>query len=232
MSQQGTAKELLGAHISQRIKDKDVIGLGTGSSVEAALIKIGARIKSEKITVFGVASSRESAELASSLGIIVLDGRGDVDPTWGFDGADYVDKNLWCIKGKGGALLGEKLLAAKVKEFIVLVDSSKEVETLDHLLVPVEVFPESRHAVVKHLNNLGAETIVLRTGTGKFGATVTEKGNIILDVAFKKVVPTLERDIRAITGVVESGLFMSEVTEVLTCDGVSVTSHKRPVHKE
>lgn len=228
MSQQNTAKDLLGAHIAQRVKDKDVIGLGTGSSVEAALKKIGERINHEKITVFGVASSRESVELASSLGIIVLDGRGQVSPTWGFDGADYVDKkNLWCIKGKGGALLGEKLLAAKVKDFIILADSSKEAESLDSLLVPVEVFPESRHAVVKHLEKLGAEVITLRTGTGKFGATVTEKGNIILDVGFRKIFESLERDIRAITGVVESGLFLSEVTEVITSDGVSVKSYTR-----
>jgi ribose 5-phosphate isomerase A len=145
--------------------------------------------------------------------------------SWGFDGADQVNKERWAIKGKGGAMLQEKLIAKRCQKFIIIVDHSKVVSQLGAgCAVPVEVLPEGIELATSGLRALGATEIMLRSGTGKHGPTITEKGNVILDATFARIEAGLEREIKAVTGVVESGLFIGYVSEVLVGDDRGITS--------
>lgn len=206
------SKEILGREIAAIVRDNEVLGVGTGSTVDAAIIAIGARIKKERLKVFGVTSSRESSNRCREVGITVLELGVSID--WGFDGADYVTERLECLKGKGAALLREKILAHSLKKFIVIADDSKLVASLDNKPIPVEVVPPAELLVRNALKNLGATEVVLREGTGKFGGVVTEFGNVILDVKFPKLTESLSREIKCITGVVDHGLFLNEASEV------------------
>lgn len=205
-------KEILGLEIGAKVKDGEVLGIGTGSTVDAAIIAIGERIKKDKIKVFGVTSSRESSLRCREAGITVLELGVSID--WGFDGADFVTQKLECLKGKGAALLREKILAHSLNKFIVIADDSKLVTTLDNHPIPVEVLPPAELLVKAALKELGATEIKLREGTGKFGGVVTEFGNIILDVKFPNVTEKLSKEIKCITGVVDHGLFLNEASEV------------------
>jgi ribose 5-phosphate isomerase A len=205
-------KEILGREIAQKVKEGEVLGIGTGSTVDAAIIAIGDRIKKEGLKVFGVTSSRESSNRCREVGITVLELGVSID--WGFDGADFVTDKLQCLKGKGAALLREKILAHSLKKFIVIADDSKFVQSLDNLPIPVETLPPAEMLVRSGLKSLGATEITLREGTGKFGGVVTEFGNIILDVKFPKVTEVLSKEIKCITGVVDHGLFLNEASEV------------------
>ncbi len=216
-------KEIVAAELAKRVKDGDRIGVGTGSTVDAALIKIGERIKAEKLNVQVVPTSIQSAWRCQEMGLTVLHPAYYGDLSWGFDGADAVDNNLWLIKGKGGAMLQEKILAARCKEFIVIVDDSKLTDNLARACaIPVEVIPEARIVVEKGLQKLGATEIILRPATGKHGPIITEAGNIILDVQMPSISQDMESKIKSIVGVVESGLFIGYSDEVIVAskDGI------------
>ena len=143
--------------------------------------------------------------------------------SWGFDGADQVNKAKWAIKGKGGAMLQEKLLAKRCKKFVIIVDESKVVPELGvGCPIPLEVIPESLILVEDALRVLGARDVTIRSGSGKHGPVITERGNIILDASFSKITETLERDLKSIIGVVDSGLFIGYASEVLVAGGQGV----------
>lgn len=209
-------KERVGAEVAARVKNGVCIGVGTGTTVDAALLKIGERVRTEGLEVYCVPSSYQSAWRCEELGLRVMSSayRGMLE--WGFDGADQVDRCRRAIKGKGGALLQEKILAYRCASFIVIADSSKVVERLGNGCgVPVEVIPEALGLVERELARLGADGCVLRTGNGKHGPTITERGNLILDTSFPQITDSLEREINTIVGVVENGLFTSCVSEVI-----------------
>jgi ribose 5-phosphate isomerase A len=139
--------------------------------------------------------------------------------SWGFDGADQVTPERCAIKGKGGALLQEKILAKRCREYTIIVDSSKLVERLGvGCPVPVEVVPQAVSLVEGGLIKLGAKEVTLRSGSGKHGPVITEAGNVLLDVVFSEIDCDLERRIKQITGVVESGLFCGYISEVLVAN--------------
>lgn len=216
-------KEIVGREIAGRVKNGDVIGVGTGTTVDAALTEIGRRVRVEGLQVSVVPSSYQSAWRCQELGLSVLYPGYRADLSWGFDGADQVTKERWAIKGKGGALLQEKILAARCKKFIIIVDESKVVPVLGiGCPIPVEVVPESLVVVERGLRTLGATSLVVRSGTGKHGPTITEGGNLILDVEFPHVEQNLERDIKGIVGVVESGLFIGYAAEVVVAGASGV----------
>lgn len=209
-------KEIVAEELAKRVKDGDKIGVGTGSTVDAALTKIGERIKKEKLNVQVVPTSLQSSWRCHEIGLTVLYPAYNGELSWGFDGADAVDKNLWLIKGKGGAMLQEKILAARCKEFVIIVDDSKLTDNLGSMCaIPVEVIPEAYFVVQKGLLALGAKEVTLRPATGKHGPIITEAGNIVLDAKFDTVKESLERDIKSIVGVVESGLFIGYTDEVI-----------------
>lgn len=216
-------KEIVGREIAARVTNGDVIGVGTGSTVDAALTEIGRKVKSEGLRVSVVPSSYQSAWRCQELGLSVLypGYRGEL--SWGFDGADQVTKERWAIKGKGGALLQEKILAARCKKFTIIVDESKVVPALGvGCPIPVEVIPEALAVVEQRLASLGASSFTLRSGSGKHGPIITERGNLILDAQFSSIGATLERDIKSIVGVVESGLFIGYAAEVLVAGASGV----------
>jgi ribose 5-phosphate isomerase A len=123
-------KEIVAQEIAKRVKDGDVIGVGTGTTVDAALTEIGKRVKAEGLRITVVPTSYQSAWRCQELGFIVMypGYRGHL--SWGFDGADQVNQAKWAIKGKGGAMLQEKILAKRCKKFVLIVDESKVVSEL------------------------------------------------------------------------------------------------------
>lgn len=216
-------KELVAKEIAKKVTDGDVIGVGTGTTVDAALIEIGKRIKAERLTVSVVPSSYQSAWRCQELGLDVLNTGYNARLSWGFDGADQVTRERWAIKGKGGAMLQEKLLAKRCNTFIVIVDETKVVETLGvGCPVPVEVLPEGLLLAQEGLRSLGATELVVRSGSGKHGPVITEKGNLILDATFPRIHKDLESNVKSLTGVVESGLFIGYVSEVLVAGAKGV----------
>lgn len=218
-------KELLAEEISRRVRDGDLIGIGTGSTVDCALEAIGKRVMREGLRIAVVPTSYQSAWRCQELGLQVLYSGFCGRLSWGFDGADQVTSQLWAIKGKGGALLQEKILAKRCDSFVVIVDESKVVESLGvGCPVPVEIIPEARVLAEEGLRLLGADSLEMRVGTGKHGPIITERGNIIIDASFSTITPSLESDIKRLVGVVESGLFTDCISEVLvgTSKGIKV----------
>ena len=218
-------KEKVGQVIAQRVRDGETIGVGTGTTVDAALSAIGERVAREGLRIAVVPTSYQSAWRCQELGLTVLHPAGAGQLSWGFDGADQINKDRWAIKGKGGAMLQEKLVAKRCQKFIVIVDQSKLVSHLGAgCAVPIEVLPEGVNLATAALQSLGATEVTLRSGSGKHGPTITEKGNMIIDAVFPRIESSLEREIKSITGVVESGLFIGYVSEVLVGDEKGVTS--------
>jgi ribose 5-phosphate isomerase A len=218
-------KEIVAKEIAKRVKDGDVIGVGTGTTVDAALTEIGKRVKAENLRITVVPTSYQSAWRCQELGFIVMypGYRGHL--SWGFDGADQVNKERWAIKGKGGAMLQEKILAKRCKKFVLIVDETKVVAQLGvGCAIPVEVVPEAILLAEEGLQALGARNVVIRVGTGKHGPVITERGNIILDATFGDVTEKLESEIKSIIGVVDSGLFIDYATEVLVASASGVSS--------
>jgi len=137
-------------------------------------------------------------------------------PDWLFDGADEVDPNNSLIKGRGGAMFKEKLLISSSAVNYIIVDDSKMVSKLGtNFPVPIEVFPQALLYVEKELKQLGAASIVLRPAKGKDGSIISENGNLILDCKFDEIGNNLEKDIKSITGVIESGLFIGYNLQIL-----------------
>ncbi len=209
-------KELVAQEMARRVKDGDIIGVGTGSTVDVALDAIGRRIEQEKLSICVVPSSYQSAWRCQELGLQVMypGYRGHL--SWGFDGADQITRGRWAIKGKGGALLQEKILAKRCRHFVIIVDESKVVDKLgEGCPVPVEVIPEGLVLAEEGLRRLGATELSLRSGSGKHGPIITERGNLIIDAAFPEIHARLEAEIKELSGVVDSGLFTGYVSEVV-----------------
>ena len=163
MPSQQEMKEKVGKTLADRVVNGELIGVGTGSTVDAALLALAERVRREKIAVSVVTTSRESAWRCQEIGLTVLHSGYYGEISWGFDGADAVDNDFRLIKGKGGALLQEKILAARCRRFVVVVDQSKMVDNLaTSCPVPVEIIPEARYTVERELRAIGATEIVLR----------------------------------------------------------------------
>ena len=126
------------------------------------------------------------------------------------NGADEVDNNKWLIKGRGGAMFKEKLNMVNSPITYILIDNSKKVNSLGKKhKIPVEIYPDSISYVTDEIIKLGAEEITLRQAKHKDGPVITENGNLILDVKFKNIEEDLEKNIKSISGVIESGLFIN-----------------------
>lgn len=210
------AKQKVADKIAEKVKDGDVLGVGSGSTSYMALLAIAKKIKAEKLNVKAITTSVELTMMCSSLGVpttTLFEHR----PDWYFDGADEVDPNNSLIKGRGGAMFKEKLIMSSSPVNYIIVDESKFVDKLGSKFpVPVEVFPTALLLVEKKLKDIGATEIILRPAKGKDGPVITESGNLILDVRFDSIDFDMERKIKAITGVIESGLFIGFNPEILT----------------
>jgi ribose 5-phosphate isomerase A len=208
-TQQDTWKRLAGEAAAQFIEDGMVLGLGTGTTATQLIYAVGRRIQ-EGLSITGaVATSQASEELARKLGIPLTD--LDTHPVLdlAIDGADEIDGQLRLIKGGGGALLREKVVASAARRFIVIGDATKQVAQLGrNTPLPVEVVPFAATPVSKHLEALGATVRLRRSGDSVF---FTENCNIILDFFFADGITDpseLDSRIHRIVGVVETGLFL------------------------
>jgi ribose 5-phosphate isomerase A len=218
-------KEIVAQEIAKRVKNGEVIGVGTGTTVDAALLAIGKRVAEEGLIVSVVPTSLQSAWRCQEVGLAVLHTGYNGYLSWGFDGADQVNDQRMAIKGKGGSLLQEKLVAKRCKRFVIIVDQSKLTEQLGlGCPVPVEVLPDGVILAQAGLRKLGASEISMRSGSGKHGPVITEAGNVILDATFNTIDASLEDKIKLITGVVDSGLFCGYVSEVLVAESAGVRS--------
>jgi ribose 5-phosphate isomerase A len=210
------AKQRTAVSIAGKVRNGDVIGIGSGSTVFVSLQAIASRLKHENIRITGIPTSYEVALACTVLGIpttSLLEHR----PDWAFDGADEVDPNHNLIKGRGGALFKEKMLLVSAPKIYIVVDQSKLVSALGQKFpIPVEVYPLSVHYVESKLMQLGASEVKLRLAKAKDGPVITEAGNFILDARFTNVASDLERRIKQITGVLESGLFQGYNIEIIT----------------
>lgn len=209
------AKQKVALKIAEKVKDGDVIGVGSGSTSFLALIAIAERVKTEKLNVKAIATSIELSMACSKLGV-PLTTLFESRPDWLFDGADEVDPKRSLIKGRGGAMFKEKLMMASSQKNYIIIDESKLVDKLcTRFPIPIEVFPQALLHVEERLIAIGARDITLRPAKGKDGPVITENGNLILDAMFEEIPDNLEVNIKSITGVIESGLFMGFDVEIL-----------------
>jgi ribose 5-phosphate isomerase A len=213
-----TGKLKLAQQIAAKVKDGDIIGAGSGSTVYLALFAIAERVKKESLNVRIIPSSLEITMTCSNLGMSVTSLLED-KPDWAFDGADEVDPDHSLIKGRGGALFKEKLLIRSSLKNYILVDQSKLVEKLGSKFpVPIEVFPGALVYVESALRDLGITDITLRAAKGKDGPIITENGNFLLDARFDHIPSDTEQKIKSITGVIESGLFIDYDVEIMVAE--------------
>jgi len=203
------AKQLAAAHAVDFIKNGMTVGLGTGSTSAFAISEIGKKVQ-QGLSIKAVASSVRSEEQARDLGITLISFSEVEAIDVYIDGADEVDKDLNLIKGGGGALLREKILAFNSKEFFVIVDGSKLVEHLGKFLLPVEIIPFAMELTLKQLQKLNCATTIRRQNGKPY---ITDNGNLVVDCDFKKIeqVEELHQSINAIPGVVENGLFVKNI---------------------
>jgi ribose 5-phosphate isomerase A len=209
------AKQKVAQQISDKVKTGEIIGAGSGSTVYLALFAIAKRIKEEGLSVKVIPASLEIAMTCDNLKIPLTSLLTD-KPNWCFDGADEVDPNNGLIKGRGGALFKEKLLIRSSSKTYILVDETKLVSKLGtNFPVPIEIFPGALTYVESALRQLNVTDIKLRLAKGKDGPIITENGNFLLDVKFEDIKGDYEQQIKSITGVIESGLFINYDIEVL-----------------
>lgn len=209
-------KEKVAKQVAEKVKDGDIIGFGSGSTSYLAILEIAKKIEEENIHITAIPTSYEIKALCQKLKIPTASIL-EVRPDWAFDGADEVDKNNnWIIKGRGAAMFKEKLNMVNAGITYILVDETKLVDRLnENAPIPIEVYPEAVNSVKEALLDLGATESVLRKAEKKDGPVFTENNNVILDTKFVEIYDSLEDDIKSITGVIESGLFIDYPVEVL-----------------
>lgn len=222
------AKRMAGKEAASLVRPGQVVGLGTGSTAAMAIEELGRRMREEGLAFTGVATSYQAMGMARSLGIAVrsLDEVSSIDIA--IDGADEVDPAKNLIKGGGGAHLREKVIAGASDLFVVVVDESKLVSVLgERMSVPVEVLPMAVATVARRIRSLGGEP-ELRTGIRKDGPVITDNGNMILDVRFGPIADPagLERALREIPGLLESGLFVG-LADLVICGDAGAQTVRR-----
>jgi len=195
-------------NLAEQAESGQTIGAGSGSTSFLAIHAIAERVAAGQIVnVILIPTSIEVQLTIANLGLRVGDLASGA-PAWLFDGADEVDPGHNLIKGRGGALFREKMLFCSAADRRVIVDESKRVERLGSKFpVPIEVVPVALPVVLPELRKLAPSEMEIRKATGKDGPVITEMGNVIVDCRFEGIVDGLEKQIKSITGVVESGLF-------------------------
>lgn len=209
------AKEQIAQRIAGRVQDGDVIGFGSGSTSYLTAIEIANKVQTEKLKITAIPTSYEIKMLCTYLGIPTAT-LEEKKPDWCFDGADEVDHDNWLIKGRGAAMFNEKLNIQASNKTYILVDESKIVNKLGtNFPVPVECNPKAINLVKEELYRQGADSVELRLALKKDGPVITENGNLILDAKFNNIDETLERRLKNITGVIETGLFIGYNVEII-----------------
>ena len=208
------------------VQDGQTVGLGTGSTAAYFIQLLGVQVK-KGLRIRGIPTSERSREQAASLGIplTTLDECQEIDVT--VDGADEVDPQLRLIKGGGGALLREKIVASATKYYVIITDASKRVPVLGKFPLPVEVIKFAQAVVAKKIEALGASVGLRRGADGS--PFLSDENNYILDCRFGQIPDAyrLARRLSDMPGVVEHGLFIGMASVVLLANGSEVVELRR-----
>jgi len=209
------------------VRDGQIVGLGSGSTAAYAVRFLGEQVRAG-LKIRGIPTSVHTRDLAASLGIplTTLAEFQQIDVT--IDGADEVDPQLNLIKGGGGALLREKIIASASRQLVIIGDSGKKVATLGKFPLPVEIIPFAEPLLSRKIAALGATVRLRQDAPGK--AFVTDEGHHILDCQFGQITdpPALALKLESMPGVVEHGLFISMANVVLIAKGNQVREFRRP----
>ena len=212
--------EAAAAAALELVGDGATLGLGTGRAAAIFIALLGARTR-QGLRVAGVATSHDSARLAADAGIPLIDLAEELELDLTVDGADEVAPNLDLVKGWGGALVRERIVAAASRRQVIIIGSDKLVKRLGEKgRIPVEVIPLARGLALRRIKALGLSPTVRAAPDGA-GPFQTENGNIILDCAPAEPIANgegaraLDVEIRRIPGVVDTGLFLGTAERVL-----------------
>jgi ribose 5-phosphate isomerase A len=208
------------------VEPGNIVGLGSGSTANYMIRLLGERVR-EGLKIIGVPTSQKTKQLAEQAGIplATLDERPQIDID--IDGADEVDPQLNLIKGGGGALLREKIIASASRRFVVVADSSKQVARLGKFPLPVEVIPFAEKLIANQITALGARVSLRQYAYGN--PFVTDEGHHILDCTFGEIADpaALALKLQAMPGVVEHGLFIGVAEMALIGKGGEVVRIER-----
>jgi ribose 5-phosphate isomerase A len=214
------AVEAVAARALDLVRDGAMVGLGSGRAAAAFVARLAERVR-DGLRVAGVPTSEATARQARDLGIPLVDLAEDVELDLTVDGADEVAPNLDLVKGWGGALVRERIVASASRRQVILVGQDKLVRTLgEHGRIPVEVIPFARGPAMRRLRSLGLRPTVRNTPEGG-RSVITENGNLMLDCAPDEplrdgtAARALEAELLAIAGVVDTGLFLGTAERVL-----------------
>lgn len=216
-------KKQAGVAAAQYVKDGMIVGLGTGSTAYYFVEEVGRRVQEEGLKVTGVTTSSATTAQATELGIPLksVDEIDSIDVT--VDGADEVDKDFNGIKGGGGALLMEKIVATPTKEYIWVVDESKMVNTLGAFKLPVEVVQYGSDRLFRIFEAKGYKPSFRQRDGQRF---VTDMKNYIIDLDLGVIENPVSfgQELKVMTGVVEHGLFNGMVNKVIVAgsDGIQI----------
>lgn len=220
-------KQIAAEHAASFVEDGMKVGLGTGSTAYYAICRIGERVR-EGLNIQAVATSEASDKLAREWGIPIIpfDQIGHLDLT--IDGADEVDPDFNLIKGGGGALLREKIVAANSDKLIIVADGSKSVQKLGKFPLPVEVVPFASEWTFQALEKMGCEPQWRMQGQDRY---LTDNGNLIADCHLGEIADAAELNVQLnmLPGVVDNGLFvnMANIVIIAKEDG-SIDELHRP----
>jgi ribose 5-phosphate isomerase A len=208
-------KKQVGIEAAKYVKNEMIVGLGTGSTVSYMINELGRRIKEENLKIIGVTTSKATSKQAQALGIPlkVIDEVEYVDLT--IDGADEISEDFHGIKGGGGALLFEKIVASYSRQNIWIVDESKLVKQLGAFPLPVEVVRYGTEQLYRFFKNKGYHPRFRTTNDGK--KFITDSGNYIIDLHLEIIADPiiLGKELDNLVGVVEHGLFLNMVNKVI-----------------
>lgn len=214
-SKMNTGKRAAGFFAADLIESNMIIGIGTGSTVAFFIDKLGQRCRLG-LKIKGVATSQNTQALAEKMGIPMVDpntvSKLDID----VDGADEIDEQRRMLKGGGGALLREKIVAAMSQEMIAIVDESKCVKNLGKFPLPVEIATFAPQATIAHLKAKGFQGHLRKKKSQSL--FITDNGNYIFDIILNSCLKdpeSTDKSIRSIPGVIETGLFLRPAKKVI-----------------
>jgi ribose 5-phosphate isomerase A len=209
------------------VQSGDVVGLGSGSTATHVVRFLAERIRNQELKIVGIPTSQQTRNLAEQLNIplTTLDEKQQIDIT--LDGADEIDHELNLIKGGGGALLREKIIASASRRLIIVADSTKMVTHLGKFPLPVEVIPFAQAVLEQRIRTLGAQVSLRRYAYDN--PYVTDEGHHILDCSFGEIADPRELAdrLRSFPGVVEHGLFIDMAELAIVAKGGGVIELQR-----